>query len=66
MSLTRTFFGWFKPRPARNAAMHANAVSQQAQLEQARALVSQGLHAAAEIHFERLAARFPDDATIRN
>ena len=69
MSLTRIIFDWLKQRAARIDLTRANAVSrqsQQSQLEQARALMSQGLHAAAEIHFERLVARFPDDATIRN
>lgn len=66
MSLARMLGGWFAERVGRGDPQGTQALSRQSQLEQARALMLQGLHAAAEVQFEELAERFPDDAVVRN
>ena len=59
-------FGWFKSRTIRDGLKHTSALSRQSQLEEARALMSRGLHAAAAVHVESLAERFADDAELHN
>lgn len=66
MALARMLVRWVTQLIGRLSLARTNTLARQVQLEQARTLMSQGLHAAAEVHFERLAERFPDDATIRN
>ena len=59
-------FGWFKSRTIRDGLTRTSGLSRQSQLEEARALMSRGLHAAAAVHVESLAERFADDAELRN
>ena len=60
------FFRWFQKRRGPVTSAAATEVSREVLLAEVRALVSEGLNAAAEARFEGLAARFSDDASIRN